>query len=64
VNGPQRHALYSWLTSGSNGFPGDIQWNFEKFLIARDGHVLKRYPPPTTPEDKGLLQDIADALEL
>jgi glutathione peroxidase len=63
VNGPQRHPLYAWLTSAENGFPGDIQWNFEKFLIGRDGRVLKRYPPPTRPEDRGLMQDIADALE-
>jgi glutathione peroxidase len=63
VNGASRHPLYAWLTSTTNRFPGDIQWNFEKFLISRDGHVLRRYPPPTKPEDKGLLQDIADALE-
>ena len=41
---------------------GDIQWKFEKFLIGRDGRVLKRYPPQTSPRDKGLMQDIADAL--
>lgn len=63
VNGTGRHPLYAWLTSAENGFPGDIEWNFEKFLIGRDGRVLKRYPPPTKPEDKGLLQDIADALD-
>jgi glutathione peroxidase len=63
VNGAGRHPLYSWLTSETNGFPGDIQWNFEKFLIGRDGRLLKRYPPTTKPEDKGLMQDIADALE-
>ena len=63
VNGASRHALYAWLTSTANGFPGDIEWNFEKFLISRDGRVLKRYPPPTKPEDRGLMQDIADALE-
>ena len=63
VNGASRHALYAWLTSVANGFPGDIAWNFEKFLISRDGRVLKRYPPPTKPEDRGLMQDIADALE-
>ena len=63
VNGAQRHPLYAWLTSVENGFPGDIEWNFEKFLIGRDGRVLKRYPPPTKPEDKSLLQDIADALD-
>ena len=62
VNGPGRHALYAFLTSPQNGFAGDIEWNFEKFLIGRDGRVLRRYPPPTKPQDSGLLQDIADAL--
>lgn len=59
VNGPGRHPVYQWLTSQ---FTGDIEWNFEKFLIGRDGRVVKRYPPATKPDDKGLLQDIADLL--
>lgn len=59
VNGPGRHALYAWLLET---FPGDIEWNFEKFLVGRDGQVLRRYPPATPPDDKGLLQDIADNL--
>jgi glutathione peroxidase len=63
VNGPGRHPLYAFLTAAQNGFPGDIEWNFEKFLISRDGRVLKRYASATKPEDKGLMQDIADALE-
>jgi glutathione peroxidase len=63
VNGPRRHPLYAFLTAPQNGFPGDIEWNFEKFLISRDGRVLKRYAAATKPEDKGLMQDIADALE-
>jgi glutathione peroxidase len=62
VNGAGRHPLYAWLTDPANGHPGDIEWNFEKFLIGRDGRVLKRYPPPVKPEDKGLMQDIAEAL--
>jgi glutathione peroxidase len=62
VNGPHRHPVYGFLTAATTGLPGDITWNFEKFLIGRDGTVLKRYPPTTKPEDKGLLQDIADAL--
>jgi glutathione peroxidase len=62
VNGPGRAPLYAWLTDPAQGHPGDIQWNFEKFLIGRDGRVLHRYPPAVPPEDKGLLQDIADAL--
>jgi glutathione peroxidase len=62
VNGANRHPLYRFLTSSETGVAGDIAWNFEKFLIGRDGRVLRRYPPPTTPQDKALMQDIADAL--
>jgi len=62
VNGPQRHPVYAFLTSPASGIPGDITWNFEKFLVGRDGRVLKRYPPETRPRDNGLMQDIADAL--
>ena len=62
VNGTQRHPLYAWLTAHENGFPGNIRWNFEKFLIGADGKVRARYPSGTKPEDSGLLQDIADAL--
>ena len=63
VNGAQRHPLYAWLTAKENGFPGDIRWNFEKFLIGADGNLLKRYGSRTTPADAGLLDDIASALE-
>ncbi|MEJ1963417.1 MAG: glutathione peroxidase [Gammaproteobacteria bacterium] len=62
VNGAGRHALYRFLVAPETGIAGDIAWNFEKFLIGRDGKVLKRYPPTTKPQDSGLLQDIADAL--
>ena len=62
VNGAGRHPLYAWLTDPANGFAGDIQWNFEKFLISRDGRVIGRYPSGTRPDDKGLLADIAEAL--
>jgi glutathione peroxidase len=62
VNGSGRHPLYAWLTEPANGHPGDIQWNFEKFLIGRDGRLLQRYAPTTRPRDNGLMQDIADAL--
>ncbi|HYX73519.1 MAG TPA: glutathione peroxidase [Steroidobacteraceae bacterium] len=62
VNGPQRHAVYEFLTSTVGGIPGDINWNFEKFLIGRDGQVLRRYPPETKPRDNALMQDIAEAL--
>ncbi len=62
VNGPGRHAVYRFLTSPETGVAGDIEWNFEKFLIGRDGRVLKRYPPATKPQDSGIMEDIAAAL--
>ena len=63
VNGAHRHPLYAWLTAKENGFPGDIGWNFEKFLIDRDGRVACRYPSGAKPTDPTFLQDLADVLE-
>jgi glutathione peroxidase len=63
VNGAGRHPLYAWLTAQENGFPGDIGWNFEKFLIDRGGRVVCRYPAGTKPTDPTLLQDLANVLE-
>lgn len=62
VNGPHRHALYAWLTAKENGFPGDIGWNFEKFLIDRDGRLICRYPAGAKPTDSTFLQDLAEIL--
>jgi glutathione peroxidase len=55
VNGPGRHPLYDELTSvpDAEGTAGDVQWNFEKFLLAPDGRVVGRFRPrtePTAPE--------------
>ncbi len=62
VNGAGRHPLYAWLTDPANGHAGDIQWNFEKFLVGRDGRLLNRYAPTVKPRDSGLMNDIAAAL--
>lgn len=62
VNGANRHPLFAWLTAPENGFGGDVQWNFEKFLIDREGRLIGRYPSGTKPEDNGLLQEIAQVL--
>jgi glutathione peroxidase len=62
VNGANRHPLFAWLTAPENGFAGDLQWNFEKFLIDREGRLIARYPSGTKPEDNGLLQEIAQVL--
>lgn len=47
VNGPGESPLYTWLKTGH---PGDIEWNFAKFLIGRDGQVAQRFAPDTLPE--------------
>jgi glutathione peroxidase len=53
VNGPDEHPLYAILKSQAPGVLGStaVKWNFTKFLVGRDGTVLKRYAPRDTPED-------------
>ena len=53
VNGDGAHPLYKWLTRAAPGLLGSeaIKWNFTKFLIGPDGHVVKRYAPQTEPAD-------------
>jgi glutathione peroxidase len=62
VTGAHQHPLYAWLTAQENSFPGAIGWNFEKFLISRDGRVMCRYPSATKPTEPTFLQDLADVL--
>jgi len=62
VNGPQRHSLYRLLAGEGAEFPGDISWNFEKFLVGKDGRVLARFAPRTAPDDPAVLQAIDKAL--
>ena len=62
VNGPGAHPLWQWLTREAPGLLGSqaIKWNFTKFLIGRDGRVIKRYAPSDAPE--ALRADIEAAL--
>lgn len=64
VNGENRHALYAELTQVADaaGEAGDVQWNFEKFLIGRDGAVLSRIRPRTEPKDASVIAAIEGAL--
>ena len=61
VNGDGRHALYQQLTetADAEGYSGDIRWNFEKFLIGRDGSIAARYSPMVDPE----ADEITNAIE-
>jgi glutathione peroxidase len=60
VNGDGRSPLYDILTStpDAKGEAGDIQWNFEKFLVAPDGKVVGRFRPQTDPHDESLVKAI------
>jgi glutathione peroxidase len=50
VNGPDAHPLFSWLQTQKGGvIGGRISWNFTKFLVGRDGQLLRRYAPPVPP---------------
>jgi glutathione peroxidase len=62
VNGAQAHPLWQWLKREARGLLGTqaIKWNFTKFLVGRDGRVLKRYAPTEKPE--ALRKDIEKAL--
>jgi glutathione peroxidase len=64
VNGPDRHPLYAELTKTSDeeGEAGDVQWNFEKFLLDREGNVVARFRPRTTPEDPAVTSAIEKIL--
>jgi glutathione peroxidase len=62
VNGPQRSPLYRWLVSSEAGGGSDIGWNFEKFLVGRDGRVLGRFPSKVKPDDPQLVGAIERAL--
>jgi glutathione peroxidase len=62
VNGPDRHPLFTELAGPGSPFPGDIKWNFNKFLIGRDGKIVKRIEPRTKPDDPEVVAAIEAAL--
>jgi len=62
VNGPNRHPLYASLAGKDSPYPGDIKWNFSKFLISRDGKILKRFESNVVPDSPQVTQAIESAL--
>jgi glutathione peroxidase len=64
VNGPDRHPLYTELTAvaDAEGNAGDVQWNFEKFLINGDGDIIARFRPMIDPEAPELVAAIEENL--
>ena len=64
VNGATRHPLYDLLTpvADAEGHSGDVRWNFEKFLVGKNGAVIARFSPMVAPEDATLRSAINAAL--
>jgi len=64
VNGAHRHPIYAELTQVADdaGKSGDIQWNFEKFVISADGSTITRFNPRVTPDDPAVLAAIEAGL--
>lgn len=64
VNGEDRHPLYTELTATPDveGEAGDVKWNFEKFLVSREGEVLARFRPMTAPDDPAVIEAIEKSL--
>jgi len=64
VNGAARHPLYAWLTTQPTApdGPGDVKWNFAKFLIDREGKIAARFSPQTAPTAPDVVEAIERAL--
>lgn len=62
VNGANRHPLYSALAGEASPFPGDIKWNFTKFLIGKNGKILGRFESKIAPDSPELIKAIETAL--
>ena len=62
VNGAGRHPLYELLAGKASPFPGDIKWNFTKFLIGKDGQIIKRFESKVTPDSPEVIAAIEAAL--
>jgi glutathione peroxidase len=62
VNGANRHPLYLALAGGDSPFPGNIHWNFTKFLIGRDGKIAARFDSKVKPDSPEMTQAIETAL--
>ena len=62
VKGPEQHPLYTALSGPDAPFPGDVKWNFGKFLINRHGKIVARFEPKTTPDSPEVTKAIGDEI--
>ncbi len=63
VKGPDQHPLYTALSGKESPFPGDVKWNFGKFLVSHDGRILKRFEPAAKPDSPEVVTAIEAALK-
>ena len=62
VKGPNKSELYQVLSGPTSPFPGDVKWNFGKFLVGKDGKILKRFEPGDKPDAPEVVAAIKEAL--
>jgi len=62
VKGPEQHPLYTALSGKGSPYPGDVKWNFGKFLIGKDGKILKRFDSAAKPDSAQVTGAIESAL--
>lgn len=62
VKGENKHPIYQILSGPDSPFPGDVKWNFGKFLVGRDGKILKRFEPGVKPDAPEVIEAIEAAL--
>jgi len=62
VKGAEQHPLYKQLSGKESPFPGDVRWNFGKFLVGKDGQIVKRFEPSVKPESPQVSEAIEKAL--
>lgn len=62
VKGSEKHPLYAALTGTESPFPGEVKWNFNKFLIGRDGKVISRFESKVAPDSPELVKAVENAL--
>ncbi len=62
VKGAEQHPLYTDLTGPGSPFPGDVKWNFGKFLIGRDGKIIKRFEPGVKPDTTAVVSAVEAAI--
>lgn len=60
--GPEKSPIYQVLSGPDSPFPGDVKWNFGKFLVGKDGKILKRFEPKVKPDAPEVIEAIKEAL--